>query len=334
LADKVKTDRDYLFLSAMVKSRETGMLTREKMDRILDAATVSESGKLLAECGYEDMSGMNSTQVDAALEKRRAEVFRELSLLTPEKEVVDLFRAKYDYHNAKVVIKAQGAQVDGTHLLSGCGRVAPQAVVDAFNEEDYRFIPAMLGKAMAEARGILARTGNPQLADLELDRAYFSELTAMADKVGSTYPKAYVKLLIDSANLRTAVRTMRMHKDQEFLRSALIPGGDIGVDRLAHAAISGDGLTSVFNATPLEHAAVLGAEAVDDGSLTAFELACDNAVNAFLSKAKFKGFGPETVLGYLAGVETDLTAARMIMTGKLAGLSPDKIRERLRDCYA
>ena len=70
------------------------------------------------------------------------------------------------------------------------------------------------------------------------------------------------------------------------------------------------------------------------GPLTKFELACDNAVNAYLAQAKLVGYGEEPVIAYQAAVENELTAVRMILTGRLAGITPQVIRERLRDLYA
>ena len=55
-------------------------------------------------------------------------------------------------------------------------------------------------------------------------------------------------------------------------------------------------------------------------------------VDALGGGAEF--FGEEAVLAYLAAVETEITAVRMILTGKLAGIAPQTIRERLRDLYA
>ena len=68
--------------------------------------------------------------------------------------------------------------------------------------------------------------------------------------------------------------------------------------------------------------------------MTAFERACDNAVNSYLRSAKLVSYGPEAVVAYLAAVEGEITAVRMILTGKLAGVAPETIRERLRDLYA
>lgn len=65
--------------------------------------------------------------------------------------------------------------------------------------------------------------------------------------------------------------------------------------------------------------------------MTKFELACDNAVTSYLGQAKMISFGSEAVIAYLARLEREITAIRMILTGKLAEISPAVIRERLRE---
>lgn len=328
------TDRDYLGLTTMLRARESKMLDRDRMDRMLAAPSYADTAKLLTDCGYEDMSAMDAKGVDEVLNAHRTEVFEEIGRMAPQPELVDAFRLKYDYHNAKVVLKAAGVGSNGAHLYSDVGRVPVEEIEHANVEDTYSAIPPVLAQAMQEAKSVLAKTGNPQVADFILDRAYFAELSAIAEKVNSKYLKGYVQVLIDSANLRAVVRTVRMNHGQDFLLQALVPGGSVSCDTLAQAAMSGDGLTALFTATTLQEAAMLGVEAMKGGSMTQFELACDNAVTAYLSSAKLVSFGNEPVVEYLAMLETEITAIRMILSGRLAGIEPSVIRERLRDINA
>ena len=321
----------YLCLSAMLRARETRMLTADRAARMLEASGFEESVKLLADCGYEDLSGLNAAGIDAALSERRAAIFAELENLVPDKALVELFRLKYDYHNAKAVLKGEAMGVDPLRLMSSSGRVAPEKLKAAFDEERVSDLPPVLGAAMVEAGSTLARTANPQLADFELDRACFDEMKTIAAELDNPFLAGYVKLLIDAANLKSAVRTARMRKSADFLSSVLIKGG-ADVDRIA--AADGDGLAAIFAHTPLEKAAAAGAEAIAGGSMTVFELLCDNAVNDYLRSAKLVSYGPEVVAAYVAAVETEITAVRMILTGSLAGVDAETIKERLRDLYA
>ena len=156
---------------------------------------------------------------------------------------------------------------------------------------------------------------------------------AAAREAECPFLEGYVQLLIDSTNLKSAVRTLRMHKDADFLQSVLLSGGTVSDSRIA-AAGDREALAGLFQNSKLAEAAALGAEAAAGGRMTAFERACDNAVTDYLKDAKLIGFGPETLVAYLAAVEGETTAVRMILTGRLAGIAPDTIRERLRDLYA
>ena len=76
-----------------------------------------------------------------------------------------------------------------------------------------------------------------------------------------------------------------------------------------------------------------GLQAIQGGSLTAFEKACDNALNAYMQKAKYIPFGEQPMLGYVSAKDNEFTAIRIILTGRLADLPADVIRERLRNAY-
>ena len=65
------SDREYLYLSAMLKAREANMLTRDKLERMLAAGSFNDAAKLLQESGWPDMSGLNASGVDKALSERR-----------------------------------------------------------------------------------------------------------------------------------------------------------------------------------------------------------------------------------------------------------------------
>ena len=245
----------------MLAARETKMLSAERMERMIDAPTNDEAAKILEECGYGDLSGLSAKEAGAALEAHIAALFDEVEGMVPEAQLVQLFRLKYDYHNAKALIKAQAMGVECGAILSQRGTVAPQKLLTAFLEEDYRDIPPVLAQAMVSAAAILARTANPQAADFELDRAYFAQMLALSDGLSDGgFARGYVQLQIDSANLRAAVRTRRMAKDADFLKTALIPGGTIGTDRVLAAFDSAEALTALYGNTWLGNAAAGGHE--------------------------------------------------------------------------
>lgn len=331
MAKKLK-DTDYLFISTYLRSRERNLLTSARMERMIDAPSAEEATKVLQEIGYGEFSAASDRELGAALAQEREKLFADLYRFVPDKAVVDVFKVKYDYHNIKALLKARAMDVDGAHLLLDAGRVPADKLAKIVMEGAYDQLPPALAAAAKEASEVLSATGDPQLGDFVLDRAYYAEMLSAAQATRSDFLVRYVRATIDAANLRSAVRTLRMQKGGDFLRRVLFEGGTVKTESILSAALGGN-LEEPFRTTELKAAAELGAEAARGGSLTKFEKACDDAVTAFAAGAKRVPFGVEAVIGYLVAKEIEFTAVRIIMSSRMAGIGGDTIRERLREAY-
>lgn len=328
LAKKLKSI-DYPYISAYVRAKENKMLNSERAERMINAKSVKDAVKVLEECGYGDMSDVNASRLNEKISKKRADVMKDLAFLVPDKEILDIFRLKYDYHNAKVMIKSEAMKTDQTDLLSDAGRYSAEDFSREYYRENSALFSKILSDAMAEAKDTLARTSDPQLADFILDNAYYREFVHLAEETENDFLIGYGRLMIDSSNLRTAVRAIRMKKGPEFLKNTLANGGKVSVSSVINAISSKTPLSSVFTGQ-LKKAAEAGDEAVSGGSLTVFEKLCDDALNSYVRSARLVGFGPEVLMAYICGMENEFSAVRIIVTGKMANLADETIRERLR----
>ena len=314
-------------ISARVRAMENRLLTRERLDRMIDARDDGEARKVLSECGYREDLGL-----DAALRLARAEVFRDLEHAVPDPRLVEIFQIKYDYHNAKAILKAEAVGADPERLLLAGGRYDPAELLDRWRREERLPGAQEFVRAMGEAKAVLADSRDPQRADLLLDRACYEEMGQLARELDSPFLQGYVRLSVDAANLRTAVRVYRMGKEGDFLRQALLPGGNVSPQSVA--AARREALDEVFASGPLAPAARLGSRLLQaGGTLTEFERECDNALTAYLADGRRVPFGEEPVIGYLYAREQELTAIRSIFAGRAAGLDGDTIRSRLRRTY-
>ena len=330
MSKKVK-DTDYLYLSAYLRAQEPKMLGRDRIERMLAAKTAADAGRVLEECGYGAFDAVTASALEEKIAARRASALEDLAHLAPDVRLVDAFRVKYDYHNAKVLVKSGGTGAQA--LLSPAGRVAPEKLAEAFVTEDLAELPPQLAAAMRGARDTLARSGDPQLADFILDQAYYAEFLALARACGSAFLESYVRLSADCANLKTVVRAQRMGKDAAFCKKALVPGGTVPEEALLHALTVHEGVAQAFARTPLAEAARMGDEAAAGGRLTGFERACDNALVESLRAAKRTAFGEQVLICYICALENELSTARILMTGRIGALDADVIRERLRESY-
>lgn len=331
MSKKLK-DTDFMYISARIRCLETKLLTRDRMERMLDARTNEEAVKILSECGYEELEPLTAAGLEASLAKAREDTFRELADFAPVPELVDVFRVKYDYHNIKALMKCAATGQDAARLLIDAGRVSADTIYTAFRTGETDGLPEALAKALTTASDKLSATGDPQLSDFYLDKAYYEELTVMAKASRSQFLQGYVRLMIDAANLKALVRVQRMGKDGAFLKNVLVEGGNASPDQLLEVFEGTASAADVFYGQ-LAEAAAKGMEAAKGGRMTAFEKVCDNAVNAYLQEAQWVPFGDAVLVSYAAARENEITAARIILTGRLSGVPADSIRERLRDAY-
>ena len=321
---KTIKDTDYLVISARVKALETGLLTAERMEQILDAKSGEDAGKLLQEWGYPQLDPRRPEAVDAALSAVRV---ADLAEGTPDARYIDLFKVKYDYHNVKALLKAEAVGTAPDRMLMDMGRVSTAELAEAVRSRELDGLPETLAAAVVEAR-------DPQLSDIVLDRWCYRDMAALAEETGSAFLRGYVAVQVDAVNLRTAVRTLRMGKGADFLLGALLEGGDLAPDAVAKAASSGAaGLRELYGATRFRDAAEAGAEALKGGPLTAFEKLCDDAVGDYLAGAQSVPFGEAPLVSYLAARETEYTNLRILLMGRAAGIDPAVIRTRLRASY-
>lgn len=329
-----KKDIDYLFISARVKALENQLLNRERMEQILEAKTDAEVVKIIQECGYPELPIRDPEAMDAALAEARQSAMEDLAASAPEPGFLDIFRLKYDYHNLKSMLKAGAMGVSPDDMLMDMGRIPTGELRSALESGERSGLPFPLASALAEAKEVLDTTRDPQLSDITVDRWMYRDMTDTAKSTGSDFLQGYVTLVIDAANLRVLVRTLRMGKSPEFLKGVLFEDGSIHENWiLSVAGSNGNGLAELYAATELREAAESGADALSGGMLTEFEKRCDDAVGNYLSGAQLVAFGEAPLIGYLAEKETEYLNLRIILMGRRAGLSPETIRSRLRDSY-
>ncbi len=330
---KKKKETDFLSISARVRVMETRLLTTERMERMIDARDATEAAKVLDECGYPDLAQVTPSAVEDMLAQAQGTLFEDLGKAVDDPALLDLFRCKYDYHNAKVLIKSAALGLDQDQLLLRGGRYEPEKLAEDFRREDLRSCVPVFQEAVAHARELLGSSGDPQQADFVLDRAYYAELTQLAQQSGSPFLQGYVTLAIDSANLRAAVRAARLDKGPDFLRLVLVEGGAVLPADIA--VTPGPDLARLYHSSPLLPAAEAGAALAvpNGGALTDFERLCDDALMAYMAKARMIPFGEQPVAAYLYAREAEATAIRIILTGRMAGIDGATIRARLRRAY-
>lgn len=332
MSNRIKPS-DYLFISALLHAREAKLLCREQAERMLNSGSLDAAVHIAAECGYDGAAFTDACDIEDIISRRRDEVLRDLESMTPEKSLVSAFRLKYDYYNAKVLIKAEATGADPLPLMSQSGVYPPELLKNAYIKEEFSFLPEDMKVPIEEAKAAFARTGDPQIPDITLDRAYLASVCKTAVASGSRFLQDYAALYTDGINLKSAVRILRMGKNAQFASAVLSECGNIPPEDIAECMKTGSPLASLYSKSYLHDAALLGDGAISGGGMTAFEQAVQEALSSFALEASKTVYGDAVVVSYIHCFERELSAVRIILTGISVGLPPDDIRERLGGLY-
>ena len=232
-------------------------------------------------------------------------------------------------------------------MLLDLGSVSLDEAKRALREKDYSSYPENMARAILEAEEAFAATANPQKIDFIIDRACFSDMLAAAKTSGIALAERLVKVKIDLVNIMMTLRVMRMKLGataegvmrmklgataEGVLCEAYIEGGSKSLDFYADALRTGE---ESFAEAILRGDYERIAEAISaNESLSLLEKKADDLWLEVAKEAKRITFGAEIAIGYIAALEYEVKNARIILAGKDASLSPDIIKERLRECYA
>lgn len=331
MAVKKIKDTDYLYLSAYIHAKENSIIGKDRIERMLEARSAEEALKVMEDAGWRIPDNCTAQDMERVLSERRDAAFGDMGALAPNAALVDAFRIKYDYHNAKVLVKAAAVESDAGRLLSGAGRISPEKLNECFLEGDLGSLPKTLGDAINAASDVLARTGDPQLADIALDRAYYDEFAAEAESSGSSFFEGYAALSVDCANLKSLVRAFRMKKDDDFIGRIIIDGGSVKSIYILDKITDPEAVVELYANTALRPAAEQARDVLAGGSVTAFEKTCDEILNRYMSESKLAAFGEKPLIGYLSAIEAEINSVRIVMNGHYAGIPAELTRQRLRE---
>jgi V/A-type H+-transporting ATPase subunit C len=328
-------DMDYLYASTNTRCLERFLLNRAKFVRMSEAKSIPDALKVLAESGWNEIAAETMSQVEEALATERGQTMSNLYEMAPDKNLVNVFMLKYDYHNIKTYLKGEGSgNKDYENLFVDAGMVPLRKMLTILREKTYMFLSTIMKNAVIDADEMLARTGDAQLMDILLDKACYQEMLLLAEETEIELLIGYVEMAIDTANLRAAVRMKKTGRNLEYMRQAYISGGNLNSAFLV-AEITPEYLDSLFAGGPLAEASqVAGAILRGNETMSMLDLAADNALTKYVRTGGiYATFGPEVLIGYLTARETEITAIRVVVAGIAAGLPTESITERLRDAY-
>lgn len=326
-------DTDYLYASTRVRAREAALVGREKLLQAAEASGAGEINILI--------DGIDGGDFSASHDKMTAALAYACKFTldaSGDSPAVKFLLYKYDCNNVKTALKCFFRNTEAEDAYFPVGTVPLDIIKKMPAEKDYSALPTNMAKAAEEAYLSYVKTSRACDIDRILDKACFADMAETAKESGEPIATALVAREADLKNIMMCLRVLRRGgKDsEEELRFSLIGVGTIDTEKLVSAFGKGEkGFCEELRQTPY-HAfadAVLSRSAADRPSLAELEKICDDLYLSEVAETKFMPFGAPVLCAYLVAVEYEIKNLRIVLAGKLAGLSADDIKMRLRNNY-
>ncbi len=332
----VLDDTIYAYAVGRTRALETKLVDKGRYERMIEASTAEEAVKVLGESDYStvisELSDIHNFESMLVSELKKS--FEVVKNISPSPELIDILTLRYDIHNLKVLFKSKYLNVK-SDLLVPVGSMDIAKLEFAVFEENYRDFPPNIRSAAETITDEFMLNRDPQVIDLILDRVLYKQLMIISKEKKLVYLQGLFARQIDLVNFRTLIRVKKMGMGADFLKRSLLEEGTIAIDRLV--TLMNEPLESLVTSFSMSQYADLLAEGVNEWqekeSASRFEKLSDDYITNYLTRAKWMPFGYEPLLGYLWAKEIEIKNIRLILVGKINGLSNEAIRERLRNGY-
>jgi V/A-type H+-transporting ATPase subunit C len=328
---------DYLFGSANIRTLENAIIGRERIERLLNTKTTNEAWELLATWGVrivrnsEDGKLMREETLLGILKG----AYDRLGELAPDSDALRLWLYPYDCNNLKAAQKAFIRGIDPSSMLFDFGTLAASNIVKMVETGNYEGLPANLQAAARSAMDEYAKTKNPQVIDLILDKACWRDMLDAAKKSGEAFVIRLVQTKIDLLNVMIALRILRMKNGEVgkvLFADAFLEGGKLERERMTDCLTNGESALLEFLRYS-DYSRFAENFAKSDKALSTAEKLADNYWMSLILENKFVPAGLEVMIGFLAAHEYEVKNLRIVLSGKEAGIPTATIRERIRDSY-
>jgi len=337
---------EYAFANGRIRKLERGLLTKDILDRMIKSNDIISTLKILAESDLNDYSFdfNNPSDFENSLNKellRMYDIIKGISQVSTFNFLYFTFASKYDFHNIKVLIKLKYLKKDFIdELISPISTINVEKLNSAINDEKYDDIPDSFEFLIKKTLSEYNKFKDPEIIDFVLDKERYTMILNKIREVEiieeeELFLKRFIKINIDLNNIINCIRSKIRGEKKAFTKMFLISDGDFKTKNLIE--IYDSPLSSWFEKliyTDYKNIIELGINHFQKKkSLMELEKLKDNYILNFSKIGKYITFGIEPLVGFITAKENDIKNIRIILSGKLNNLPPNKIQERVRDTY-
>ena len=244
------------------------------------------------------------------------------------------------FFSTRIVLNSKIIHHISNELFSPIGTIDIEKLNLAVKDEKYEDIPASFEFLIKKTFSEYGKYKNPEIIDFILDKERYIMIFNKIREVEiieteELFLKRFIKINIDLNNIISCIRAKIRGERKSFAKEFIIPEGDFKIENIVD--IYDSPLSSWFEKlahTDYQDIVELGVNYFQkNNSLMELEKLRDNFILNFSKIGKYVTFGVEPLVGFITAKENDIKNIRIILSGKLNKLSPEQIKERVRDTY-
>ncbi|MCJ7656349.1 MAG: V-type ATP synthase subunit C [Candidatus Atribacteria bacterium] len=337
---------EYAFANGIIKKLEKGLLNKDLLERMIKSNDEVSALKILMESDLNDYSFdlNNPADFEHSLNQELLhayDIIKNISKVSTFNFLYFTFASKYDFHNIKILIKSKYLKKDiSNELFSPIGTIDIEKLNLAIKDEKYEDIPNSFEFLIKKTFSGYSKFKDPEIIDFILDKERYIMIFNKIKEVEiieteENFLRRFIKINIDLNNIISCIRAKTRGERKSFAKEFLIPEGDFKIENIVE--IYDSPLSSWFEKlihTDYKNIVEIGVNYFQkNNSLMELEKLRDNFILNFSKIGKYITFGIEPLIGFVTAKENDIKNIRIILSGKLNKLSPDQIKERVRDTY-
>ncbi|MHB1454935.1 MAG: V-type ATPase subunit [Saccharofermentanales bacterium] len=359
----VTNRQDYAYISARVRSLETGLLSRAAISRLFEANDADDIAKVLTDSGYTITDSIENT-----VRRDLSDSYALLSAIIPNKEYIDALLLANDYHNLKVILKgfipdyredAAARLNDVMEESDVLGHMEEffRSGGEGFSEQDLsknfsipaKYDPLKLLESIRTGRNDLpdpdfkaaveeafkryVRFSDPGEIDIAIDRHYYRRLSDYALMLDNPFFSEYAAFRADSTNLGILLRLRAMKADSSRIAGMTVKGSQIPEDKVAALLNeSNESIKDAYRSTSCEELAAFADTYGIGRAAMEFGRAVDNRIIRMLEKTRLILFGPEIMLAYLISKDIQARNINIALTCVRNKVPMNIASEMMRNC--
>lgn len=330
---RLKFDAHYGFAVGRIRVLEKRFLTKQLIDRLVQASNPDEVGHLLSESGYgKNIAGIHSwKEIEVLINREYHSVVELICQLSQDSIWTDLFRKRIDFHNLRVILREYRIDELLNELLREGGLVAAEILRNAVRSEKEEPLPLYLQNIVDRFHDFSDENIDFLTIDSLIDRAEDQEWRHILESYPNAFLRAWRILESDLLNLKSFFRLKVLDYPRLFLEKVMVPSSGLEPELFNSLfAEAWDAVLRVLGRTQYGELTTQTIRDIDAGHpFTYWEQRCQEIRLRFIQPIRRHGFGVETLFGYLILKEIELFAVRRIVVGHTNHIAKETIKEGL-----